>query len=123
MNRYEAVHQAVASDPVLLSLGLGATYRGNAVEDPTESVFAVVVWAATSPSFREAATDPQDVTVWFYQPRGSYQVVSKMLDRLRAVMRDLAGSGVAQVERRGDSGDLYDDRWDRATRNGTYTVH
>lgn len=124
MNRYQAVQQAVATDPVLQSLGLQTTYRGQAVEDPTEDVFAVVVWGASSSEFREAARDPQTVTVWFYQPPGGYSAVTPMLARLRQLMVGLEGSdGVGAVTVQGDSGDLYDDRWRKATRNGTYTIH
>jgi hypothetical protein len=123
VNRYERVTVTIANDPVLKAEGLEHVYRSTATDDPTEACFAVLRWAEVTPELPEVFDAPQTLVVWLYDEAG-LDSVDAMLPRLREIMLGLVGAdGVQQVRWIGDSGDLWDDRWEKDTRNATFEVH
>lgn len=122
MNREEYVRTMLAEDAELDNIGVEEWYRSNAPDDPTHDVFATLIWGAHDPRLPEGV-GPRELVVWVYALPGYYGTIDQVLERVRELMLAVQGDDVRQVEWRGDSGDLYDDKYDRALRTGAYTVH
>ena len=82
------VAQALATDPVLQSLGLvsSAVYTGD-VDTPQERPFVNIKWGVTNAALRQTSAANNFFTVWVHDLPNDYSRILAILSRVKTVLQ------------------------------------
>lgn len=122
----KALYHLLTTDPTLVGfLPADRWFERGSVKDSQATPFAVIAWQGESrvSGMRKLPR----VTIWFYQTRGSYSLIDKLVRRTCEVMDEVqqythAGERIAHAGYEGTSVDLYDEVYRANARNVGYHV-
>lgn len=123
----KAVFNLLTTDATLLGwLPADRWYERGSVPDKPVAPFAVLAWQGVAAVGRGRTGLPR-LTLWVYEPRGSYATIDNALRRATIVLEGasdytFAGERISQADFEGSSVDLYDDIYRANARNAGYRV-
>lgn len=121
-----ALHSLIATDPVLLTIGLEKVYATNSVDTPPEQFFIVIRWDNVTRAFKTKGS--QRVSVWVHDKQRDYGRINKALKRLKELLPGTVhreGSDewiLTLAEWEGEGPDLVDGGFHTITRYADFTV-
>ena len=121
-----ALHSLIATDPVLLTIGLEKVYATNSVDTPPEQFFIVVRWDNVTRAFKTKGS--QRVSVWVHDKQRDYGRINKALKRLKELLPGTVhregsdGWILTLAEWEGEGPDLVDGGFHTITRYADFTV-
>lgn len=125
MTARAAVQTLLETDATLLSLGLGQVYGANAVDTPSEQIFATVHWDQKSVVFGDRG--PETLVIWFHDRSRDYAKIDAMIERAIQILEGavhVAGTDgiLTQAKWTATSQDLFDDGFKTVTKNVSFQV-